>query len=94
LAEQIQPTRTIDQLRVRNRVRSTGKQVGEADLISHICRNYDQRGVEEPGHLLEEIAEQFLLEGLYVRSHIYCASSFSSIPWLRWVRIGQRYLSQ
>jgi hypothetical protein len=44
--------------------------------------------------LLEEIAEQFLLRGLYVRSHIYYTSSFSSIPWLRWLGIGQRYLSQ
>ena len=94
LTEEIQPTRAIDQLRVRNRVRRAGKEVGEAYLIAHISRNHGQGRVEEAGHLLEEIAEQFLLGGLYTRSHTYRTSMVPSIPLSRWLGNGQSRLSQ
>ena len=85
---------SVDQIRVRNRIRGSGKEVAEADLIAHICRDDDQRRVEETGHLLEEITEQCLLGGLYVRSHTYRTSSFPSIPLSRWLGNGQSRLSQ
>ena len=86
--------RTIDQFRVHNRIRGASKQGGEADLIAHICRNHDQRRVEETGHLLEEIAEQVLPGGLYTRNHIHRTSNFPSIPLSRWLGNGQKRLSQ
>ena len=94
LTEKIQSARPIDQFRVGYRVSCTGEEVGQAHLIAHICRNHDQRCVEETGHLPEEIAEQFLLAGLYVRSHTYRTSNFPSIPLSRWLGNGQRRLSQ
>jgi len=68
LTEEIQPTRTIDQFRICNRVCCAGNPVGEADLIAHLSRNHGQRRVKQAGYLPEEIAEQVLLGGLYTRS--------------------------
>ena len=94
LSEEIQPTRAIDQFRVRNRVLRAGNQVGEADVIAHLNRNHGQRRVEEAGYLPEEIAEQVLLGGLYTRSHTYRTSKVPSIPLSRWLGNGQSRLSQ
>jgi hypothetical protein len=50
--------------------------------------------IEETGLLLEEIADDFLLPGLYARSHTYRTSNFPSIPLSRWLGNGQSRLSQ
>lgn len=58
LAEKVETPRTIDQIRIGDGVGGAGKQIPQANLIPHICRNDDQRRVEQTGHLLEQVAKQ------------------------------------
>jgi len=60
LAKEVEPAWPIDQFSIRNRISSPGKQIGEADLITYVCRNDNQRRIEETGDSLEKIAEQFV----------------------------------
>ena len=58
----LQALRAVDQIRVGNGVRRSGKEIGQANLIPDRSWHDDQRRVEEAGDLLEEVAQQLTLE--------------------------------
>jgi len=62
LPEELQALRPVDQIRVGNGVRRSGKEIGQANLIPDRSWHDDQRRVEEAGDLLEEVAQQPTLQ--------------------------------
>jgi len=94
LAEIVETPGTVDEISIRNGVCRTREEIGQADLITHACRNHDQCRIEESGNLLEEIAEQCFFRNVRARGRTYLTSNVPSIPLSRWLGRGQRRLSQ
>jgi len=47
LAEIVEPSRTIDEIRIGDGVCCAGEKICQADLIPNICRNDNQGRIEE-----------------------------------------------
>jgi hypothetical protein len=60
LLEVQQSPAAVDQVRVGNRIDSTGEQIGQADLIAYVGGQHRDGQIEGTGHLLENIAEEFV----------------------------------
>ena len=70
LLEVPQSLATVDQVCVRDRIDSTGEQIGKTDLIAYVGGQHRDGQIEGTGHLLENIPEEFALGGMSSRETI------------------------
>ena len=80
LAEVIESSRAVDQLRIGDRIGRSGEQIGQTHLVPHVRWHHDQRGVEQAGHALEEIAQEGPFRTMSTRDTTYLAGETDDGP--------------